>query len=128
LIIGKNKVFDKILENGSGRLLGIEIHPTPNHNASTADTFDINVFHYIFGHTNSQVVAATAAKYGFKTENTLHVCSNCAINKDKQLTKLNLHPSSKPGGRIISSVQYTSYGGANCLPLAQYYFIKTKSD
>jgi hypothetical protein len=31
----------------------------------------------MFGHPNSQVLAATAAKYGFHTNNYLHVCFNC---------------------------------------------------
>jgi hypothetical protein len=45
---------------------------------------DINVVQEMFGHPNSQVLAATAAKYGFQTKNGLHVCSNCAISKAKQ--------------------------------------------
>jgi formylmethanofuran dehydrogenase subunit D len=69
------------------------------------------------GHPNSQVHAATAAEYGFKTKSSLHVCSNCAISraKKKNLNKLNAHLSTVLGGRIIiniSSVQNTSYGGA----------------
>jgi hypothetical protein len=56
-----------------------------------------------------QVLAATAAKYGFHTKNELHVCSNCAISKPKHknLHKLTANPSMELGGRIyidISSV------------------------
>jgi hypothetical protein len=40
----------------------------------------------MFGHPNSQVLAATAAKYGFQTKNDLHVCSICAISKEKKGT------------------------------------------
>jgi hypothetical protein len=54
--------FDKVYKHGSGRLLGIEIHPAPNHIAATDQTLDINVVHDMFGHPNSQVLAATPAK------------------------------------------------------------------
>jgi hypothetical protein len=37
LKIGKNEIFfDTIFQDGSGQLLGIEIHPIPNHIAATA--------------------------------------------------------------------------------------------
>jgi hypothetical protein len=96
----------------------IDIHPNPNHIATTSQTLDINTVHKKVGHPNSQVLAATAAKYGFKTNNTLAVCSNCADAKAKQknLNKTNSHPSTKLGGRIninIFSVLHSSYGGAN---------------
>jgi hypothetical protein len=81
LKIGTQEIFsDKVFKHGSVSLLGNEIHPTPNHIAATAQTLDS-----MFGHPNSQVVAATAANYGFKTKNTLAVCSNCAIAKAKQM-------------------------------------------
>jgi hypothetical protein len=76
--------FDKVYKHGSGRLLGIEIHHTPNHIPATAQTLDINVVHEISGHPNSQVSAATAAKYGFHTEKR----SSCLL----QLC----HPQSQP--------------------------------
>jgi hypothetical protein len=44
----------------------------------------------MFGYPNLQVVAATAAKYGFKTKNALLNCSNCAISKSKQKNLNNL--------------------------------------
>jgi hypothetical protein len=66
LKIGTHNIFfDKVFKHGSGRLLGIEMHPNPYHIAATARTLDINTFHNMFGHPNSQVLAATAAKYGF---------------------------------------------------------------
>jgi hypothetical protein len=81
------------------------------------------------------------AKYGFHTKNDLHVCSNCAISKAKQknLHKLTANLSMELGGRTnidISSVQNTSYEGANFLLLIQdnftgylwSYFIKAKRD
>jgi hypothetical protein len=121
--------------------LGIEIHPTPNHIAATAQTLDINVVHDMFGNPNSHVLAATAAKYGFKTKNALHSCSNCGIGKasQKNLSKLNATPATEQGGWIkinISSVQSTSYNGANLMLLIQEdfigylwsYVIKSKSD
>jgi hypothetical protein len=54
------------------------IRPTPIHIASTAKTFDI--VHDLFGYPNSQVVAATAPKYGFITKYALNVCFNCSIS------------------------------------------------
>jgi hypothetical protein len=56
----------------------------------------------MFGHPNSQVLSATEQKYGFKTKNTLHVCSNCAISKAKQknLNNITSHPSTEIGGKI----------------------------
>jgi hypothetical protein len=53
--------------------MGFEIHHTPNHIAATAETLDINVVHDMFGHSNSQVLAATADKYGFTTKDAIHV-------------------------------------------------------
>jgi hypothetical protein len=95
----------------------------------------------MFGYPNSQVLAATASKYGFKTKNKLDVCSNCAVAKakEKNLNKTNSHPSTELGGRInidISSVLISSYGGANFWLLIQddftnylwSYFLKAKSD
>jgi hypothetical protein len=95
----------------------------------------------MFGHLNSQVLAATAAKYGFHTKKDLQVCSNCAIIKAKQkkVHKLTSHPSKEVGGNInidTSSVQNTSYGGAEFWLLIQdnftgylwSYFIKAESD
>jgi hypothetical protein len=96
LKIGTREIFfDKVFKHGSGRLLGIEIHPIPNHIAATGQTLNINTAHNMFGHPNSQVLAATASKYGFKTKNKLDVCSNCAVPKAKQknLSKTNSHPS-----------------------------------
>jgi hypothetical protein len=81
LIYGPHVIcFDKVFKHGSGRLLGIDIHPNPNHIAVTAQTVDINTVHNIFGHPNSQVLSATAQKYGFKSKNTLQVCPNCEIS------------------------------------------------
>jgi hypothetical protein len=143
LKIDKNKIFfDTIFQHGFGQLLGIELHPIPNHIAATAHPMDINKLHTMFGHPNSQVLAATISKYGFKTKNTLeHTCPNCAICKAKQknLNKLNLNPSTELDGRInidITSVQTPSYGGANFWLLIQddftgylwSYFITEKSD
>jgi hypothetical protein len=116
LTVGNTDIYiDKAFKHRSRPLLGIEIHPTPNHIAATAQTLGINVLHEVFGHPSSQILAATAAKYGF---NNCHVCSNCAIIKAKQknLHKLTAHLSRKLGRRInidISSFQNTSYGGAN---------------
>jgi hypothetical protein len=103
-------------QHGSGQLLGIELHPIPNHIAATAHLLDINKLHTIFGNPKSQVLAATVSKYGLKTKNTLeHTCPNCVICKAKQ-KNLNSNPSTELGGRInidISIVQTQSYGGAN---------------
>jgi hypothetical protein len=86
LKIGKNEIFfDTIFQHGSGQLLGIDLHLIPNHIATTAHPLNINKLHTMFGHPNSQVLAATVSKYGFKTKNTLeHTCPNCAICKAKQ--------------------------------------------
>jgi hypothetical protein len=125
LKIGTHEIFfDKVLKHGSGRLLGIEIHLNPNHIAATAQTWDINTVHNMLSHPNSQVLAATASKYGLKTKNKLDVCSNCAFAKAKQknLNKTNSHPSTELGGRInidISIVLNSSYGGANFWLLIQ---------
>jgi hypothetical protein len=111
LTVGTTEIyFDKVYKNGLGHLIGIKIHPTPNHIAATSQTLDINVVHEMFGHPNSQVLAATAAKYGFHTKNYLHVCSNCAISKAKQkyLHNLTANPSLELEGRNITSVQNTS--------------------
>jgi hypothetical protein len=49
LIIGPHEIcFDKVFKHGSGRLLGIDIHPNPNHIAATAQTIDINTDHDYF--------------------------------------------------------------------------------
>jgi hypothetical protein len=87
--------LDKVFKHGSGRLLRIEFHPTPNHIAAKAQTLDINVVHEMFGHPKLQFLAATAARYGFQTKNELYFCSNCAVSKSKQknLNKLNSHLS-----------------------------------
>jgi hypothetical protein len=62
LTVGTTKIyFDKEFKHGSDRLFWIEIHSTPNHIAATAPSLDINVVHEMFGHPNSQVLAATAA-------------------------------------------------------------------
>jgi hypothetical protein len=51
LQIGKNVIFfDTIFQHGSGQLLGIELHPIPNH---IAHPLDINKLHSMFGHPNS---------------------------------------------------------------------------
>jgi len=142
LIYGPHEIcFDKVFKHGSGRLLGIDIHPNPNHIAVTAQTVDINTVHNLFGHPNAQVLSATAQKYGFKTKNTLQVCPNCAISKAKQknLHQITTNPSTEIGGKInidISSVLNPSYGGANFWLLIQddftgylwSYFLKHKSD
>jgi lipopolysaccharide biosynthesis regulator YciM len=79
MTLGNTKIFLYIVF--SQRLLVLEIHPTSNHIASTAQTLDMNVVHEMFGHLNSQALPATAAKCGFKTKNDLYVCSNCAIRR-----------------------------------------------
>jgi hypothetical protein len=129
LKIGKNEIFfDTVFQHGSGQLLGIELHPIPNHIAATAHPLDINMLHTMFRHPNSQVLAATVTKYGFQTKNTLeHTCTNIALSKAKQknLNKLNSNPSTELGGRTnidISSVQTPIYGGANFWLLMQYDF------
>jgi hypothetical protein len=142
LNIGTYEIFfDKDFKHCSKRLLGIEIHPNPNHIAATAQNLDNNMVHKMFGHPNSQVLAATAAKYGHKTKNTLAVCSNCAVAKAKEkiLNKTNSNASTELGGRIninISSVLNLSYGGANFWLLVQddftnylwIHFRKAKND
>jgi hypothetical protein len=57
--------FDTIFEHGSGQLLGIELHPVPNHIAATAQPLDIIKLHTMFGHPNSQVLAAAVSNYDF---------------------------------------------------------------
>jgi hypothetical protein len=142
LIYGPHEIcFGKVFKHGSGRLLGIDIHPNPNNIAVTAQTVDINTVHNIFGHPNSLILSATAQKYGFKTKHTLQVCPNCAISKAKQknLHQITTHPSTEIGGMInidISSVLNSSYGCANfwLLILDDFtgylwsYFQKHKSD
>jgi hypothetical protein len=125
LTVRSSKIyFDTVFKHGSGRLV-----------------LDINVVHENFGHPNSQALAATAANFGFHTKYDLHVRSNCAISKvkEKNIHKLTANLSTELGGRIhidISSVQNTSYGGANFWHLIQdeftsylwSNFIKVKSD
>jgi hypothetical protein len=54
LTVGTTEIyFDKVYKHESGRPLGIEIHPTPNHIAGTAQTLDMNVLLEMFGHCNS---------------------------------------------------------------------------
>jgi hypothetical protein len=85
MIYGPHELcFDKVFKHGSGRLLGTDIHPNPNSIAVTSQTVDIKTVHNLFGHPNSQVLSATAQKYGFQTKNTLQVCPNCAISKARQ--------------------------------------------
>jgi hypothetical protein len=86
LKIGKIEIFfGTIFQHGSGQLLGIELYPIPSHIAATANPLDINKLHTMFGHPNSQVLAATVSKYSFKSKNTLeHTCPNCAICKAKK--------------------------------------------
>jgi hypothetical protein len=85
LNVGTTEIyFDKAFKHESWCLLGIEIYPTANHIAATAQTLDINALHERFGHRNSQVLAATDAKYGFQSKNDLDICSNCA-------SKLRIH-------------------------------------
>jgi hypothetical protein len=107
LIYGPQEFFfDKVFKHGSGRLLGIDVHPNPHHIAVTAQTVDINSVHNLLGHPDSQVLSATAQKYGFQT---IQVCTNCAISKAKQKSfhQITTHPSTEIGGKInidISSV------------------------
>jgi hypothetical protein len=69
LTVGTSEIyFDKVFKHGSGRLFGTEIHPTPNHIDAAAQTLDINVVHEMFGHSNSHVLAANNARYGFQTK------------------------------------------------------------
>jgi hypothetical protein len=141
-IYGPHEIcFDKVLKHGSGRLLGIDIHPNTNHIAVTAQTVDINTVHNLFGHPNSKILSAIAQKYGFKTKTIRQVCPNCAISKakHKNLHQITTNPSFEIGGKIIidiSSVLNPSYGGANFWLLIQdaftsylwSYFLKHKSD
>jgi GAG-pre-integrase domain len=129
-----------VFKHGSSRLLGIDIHPNPNHIAVTAQKIDINTVHDNFGHPNVQVLSATAQKYGFNTKSSLQVCHSCAISKAKQknMNQTTSHPSREIGGKInidISSVLNSSYGGANFWLLIQddftgylwSFFLKHKS-
>jgi hypothetical protein len=118
------RYFLQRFKNGSGRLIGIEIHPNPQHIAANVQTLDINTVHNMFGHPKSQVLGAKAAEYGFTTKNTLTFCSNCAVVKAKQknLNKTNSNPSTELGRRIyidISSGLKSRYGGANFWLLIQ---------
>jgi hypothetical protein len=55
------------------------------HIAATAQTLDISKLDTMFGHPNSEVLAATVTKYGLHTKNTLeHTCPKCAIITAKQ--------------------------------------------
>jgi hypothetical protein len=103
LTIGPHEIFfDKVFKHGWGRLLGPDIHPNHNQIAVTAQTFDINTVHDIFGHSNTKVLSATAQEYGFKSKKSLHVCPNCAISKAKQkhMNQTTSHPSTEIGGKI----------------------------
>jgi hypothetical protein len=91
LVVGTTEIlFDTVYKHGSGRLLGIEIHPTPNHIAANAQTLDINVVHDMFGHPNSQVLAATAAKYGFHTKSDFMFAPTVPSAKLNRITYTNI--------------------------------------
>jgi hypothetical protein len=109
--------FDKELENGSGRLLGVDILPhTGDITSITKDTpLDINILHTMLGHPNSNVVAATSKKYGFRVKGPHHVCQNCTIakSKKKNVPKVGRSLATEKGERIsidILSVITSSFG------------------
>jgi hypothetical protein len=88
--IGKNEIcFNTIFQHGSGQLLGIELHPIPNHIAATAHPLDINKLHTMFGHPNSQVLAATVhvSNYGFKprTHWSIHVLIVLSVKPNRRI-------------------------------------------
>jgi hypothetical protein len=101
------------LENGSGRLLGVDI--LPHTGDITSITKDINILNTMLGHPNSNVVAATSKKYGFRVKGPQHVCQNCAIAKSKKnnVPKIGRSLATKKGETIsidISSVNTNIFG------------------
>jgi hypothetical protein len=82
LNIDKTDDFDKHFKLGSGRLIGIDMHPHPNQDASTTQTLDINIVQNMFGLPKLKVLAAIAENYGFHTK--IHYTSAAATQSAKQ--------------------------------------------
>jgi hypothetical protein len=61
----KDICYDKSFEHGSGQLLGIKNHPSPNHIAVTSQSLDMNKLQTMFGHPISQVLADTVSNTVF---------------------------------------------------------------
>ena len=74
-------LFDKIIEVGRGKLLGIDIVPHQ-------ENFHIHIrsykeLHEKLGHPNDAVLKATAKKFNLKHDTTPMPCENCACAKIK---------------------------------------------
>jgi hypothetical protein len=133
-------VFDQEFENGSGRLLGVEIAPQAgNEAAMVSNTY--TRMHAILGNPGEHRVKATATHLGVKLTRDSHKCENCAIGKAKKnnVPQVNLKKATKKGGRLsldITSVMEKSIGGAKFWLLVQdqltdccwSYFLKKKGD
>jgi hypothetical protein len=141
LQIGKDEIyFDKVIQNGSGRLLAIDIVPTFTE-FSDYSLINIEQLHRHLGHANDQTVRATAAKMGIAVQGLPYVCGDCAISKikKKKISKETKNQATEKGGRVsidISSIKAKSYGGAKHWLLIQDeytkcvwgFFMKEKSE
>jgi hypothetical protein len=135
--------FDKVIKNGSGKLLGLDIVPRAGvaHVITDNALMEYDQVHEILGHPHQAVVKATATKMGIKLKGIEHTCSNCAISKAKKMSvpKFNPNKATTKGERImidISSTISESYANNKfwLIIMDEYtghiwsFFLKNKSD
>jgi hypothetical protein len=123
---GNEIIFDKTLQNGSGRILAIDIIPTNTEYANVTKTENnYDFYHKALGHPNSQTVIQTANYYGITLNgDTKEPCLECALSKAKikNIPKTADNKAKAKGERIfidIASVQSVSMGGAKFWLLIQ---------
>jgi hypothetical protein len=68
-------------KHGSGRLMGIAIHPNPKHIAFKAQTWAINTVKSMLQHPNAQVLASTTSKYGISTNDIFPIVQSPKLNR-----------------------------------------------
>jgi hypothetical protein len=56
----------------------------------------------MLGHPNTNVVAATSKKYGFRFKEQQHVCQNCAIAKSKKKNAPKISRSLRERGSVLT--------------------------
>ena len=144
LTMGEDRItFDKEINNGSGRLLGLDIVPRAGVASVITDNalMEYDQVHEILGHPHNAVVKATAKKMGIQLKGPEHTCSNCAICKAKKtsIPKFNPNKAMNIGERVmidISSTHSESYGNNKfwLMALDEFsgyiwsFFLKKKSD
>ena len=114
-------IFDRVIEAGSGFLLGIRLVPTSTDDAAYVTLpdkakIDYNLLHAMLGHPGSASVQRTATSLGLELTGSLEKCPDCATAKmrQKNIPKENENRSLTPGERLYidtSSVKSKSYGG-----------------